>query len=134
MSLLDVPDVLTLWRATPGLCLNDDDSAPGLANFFARNPDLSLVVVLPDGAIVAAVLCGHDGRRGSLYHLAVAEGHRRQGFARLLVRTCLERLAKLGIQKCNAILLDDNADGRAFWLRDGWAERGDWRVLQKPTS
>jgi N-acetylglutamate synthase len=134
MSLMDVPDVLSLWRATPGLCLNDDDSAPGLANFFARNPDMSLVVTLPDGEIVAAVLCGHDGRRGFLYHLAVAEGHRRQGFGRLLVRTCLERLAKLGIRKCNALLLDDNDDGRAFWLRDGWSVRGDLGVLQKPTS
>lgn len=134
MSLLDVPDVLTLWRATPGIGLSDADSAPGMANFFARNPDLSLVVVLPSGEIVAAVMCGHDGRRGFLYHLAVAEGHRRQGFARLLVRSCLERLAKLGIQKCNVLLFDDNEDGRGFWRHDGWSERGDLRVLQKPTG
>jgi ribosomal protein S18 acetylase RimI-like enzyme len=134
MALIDYPEVLGLWRSTPGIGLNDSDSAPAIANFFARNQDLSLVVVLPNGAIVAAVLCGHDGRRGFLYHLAVAEGHRRQGFARLLVTACLERLAKLGIQKCSVHLFDDNPAGRAFWLHNGWSERGDLRVLQKSTS
>jgi len=134
MALIDYPEVLALWRATPGIGLSDSDSAPAIANFFARNQDLSLVVVLPDGAIVAAVLCGHDGRRGFLYHLAVAEGHRRQGFARVLVSACLERLAKLGIQKCSVHLFDANADGRAFWLHNGWFERDDLAVLQTPTS
>jgi ribosomal protein S18 acetylase RimI-like enzyme len=133
MALIDVPEVLALWRSTPGIGLTDADSAPALANFFARNADLSLVVVLPNRDVVAAVLCGHDGRRGFLYHLAVAEGHRRQGFARLLVSTCLERLARLGVEKCSVHLFDDNEGGRAFWRHNGWSERGDLRVLQKPT-
>jgi len=50
------------------------------------------------------------------------------------VTTCLERLAQLGIRKCDALLRDDNEDGRSFWLRNGWSERADWRVLQKPTG
>jgi len=134
MALIDYPAVLELWRSTPGIGLTDSDSAPAIANFFARNQDLSLVVVLPDGAVVGAVLCGHDGRRGFLYHLAVAEGHRRQGYARLLVTGCLARLAKLGIEKCSVHLFADNGDGRAFWLHNGWFERGDLAVLQKSTS
>jgi ribosomal protein S18 acetylase RimI-like enzyme len=134
MALRDFPEVLDLWRSTPGIGLSDADSAPAVANFFGRNPDLSLVVVLPDGAIVGAVLCGHDGRRGNLYHLAIAETQRGQGLARKLVTTCLERLGELGIQKCNVFLFDDNADGREFWLRVGWSERRDLRVFQKPTS
>lgn len=134
MALIDYPEVLALWRATPNIGLDDSDSAPAIANFFARNQELSLVVVLPDGAIAAAVLCGHDGRRGFLYHLAVAEGHRRQGFARLLITACLGRLAKLGIQKCSVHLFDDNPEGRAFWLHLGWFERGELAVLQTPTS
>ncbi len=134
MSLIDLPDVLDLWRSSAGIGLSDADSAPAIAQFFARNPDLSLVVVLPDGEIVGAVLCGHDGRRGYLHHLAVASEQRGLGIARLLVTTCLERLEKLGIQKCNVLLFDDNTEGRAFWLHNGWSERGDLRVFQKPTS
>ena len=134
MALLDLPEVLDLWRRTPGIGLSDADSAPAVANFFARNPDLSLVVVLPNGAVVGAVLCGHDGRRGNLYHLAIDESQRGQGLAKRLVTTCLERLERLGIQKCNIFLFDDNADGRKFWLHVGWSERRDLRVFQKPTS
>jgi len=134
MALIDVPAVLDLWRRSPGIGLREDDSAPALAKFFARNPDLSLVVVLPDASIVGAVLCGHDGRRGFLYHLAVDEGHRRRGLGKLLVNTCLERLAKQGISKCSVFLFDDNHAGRAFWERGGWSERLDLCVFQKLTG
>jgi ribosomal protein S18 acetylase RimI-like enzyme len=134
MALIDIPEVLDLWRRSPGIGLREDDSAPGLANFFARNPDLSLVVVLPDGTIVGAVLCGHDGRRGFLYHLAVAEGHRGGGLGKLLVNTCLERLAKQGITKCSVFSFVDNETGRAFWERGGWSERLDLCVFQKLTG
>ena len=89
--------------------------------------------MLPDGQFVAP-LCGHDGRRGFLYHLAVAETHRRQGLGKLLVDACLARLGKLGVQKCNVLLFDHNAGGRAFWLRRGWSEREDLAILQKATG
>jgi ribosomal protein S18 acetylase RimI-like enzyme len=50
----------------------------GIGLLLAGNPGLSLVAEL-DGAVVGAVLCGHDGRRALIYHLAVAASLRRRG-------------------------------------------------------
>ncbi|WP_434006924.1 GNAT family N-acetyltransferase [Paenibacillus konkukensis] len=45
-----------------------------------------------DQIIVGTVLCGHDGRRGTLYHVAVAEEHRRKGIAKEMVERSLSLL------------------------------------------
>jgi ribosomal protein S18 acetylase RimI-like enzyme len=131
MSLEDLPDVLDLWRRTEGIGLSESDSAPAIASFFARNPDLSPVALTPEGRVVAAVLCGHDGRRGYLHHLAVDADHRKQGIAAELVGYCLDRLAALGILKCNVFLFRDNVAGAEFWRHNGWSPRDDLRVFQK---
>ena len=83
--------------------------------------------------IVGAVLCGHDGRRGYLHHLAVTAPCRRQGIGQALVDACLTGLASVGIPKCNIFLLADNELGKAFWTHNGWNERCDLKVLQKET-
>jgi putative acetyltransferase len=80
---------------------------------------------------VGAVLCGHDGRRGYLHHLAVAPSHRRQGIGRALVNVCLVNLAALKIQKCNLFLFAAHTPGRTFWLRQGWSVREDIALVQK---
>jgi ribosomal protein S18 acetylase RimI-like enzyme len=81
--------------------------------------------------VVGAVLCGHDGRRGYLHHLAVAPEHRHQGLGKRLVEACLERLAAIGIIKCNIFLFANNETGEAFWTHKGWIKREDLEVLQK---
>ena len=81
MDEADVPAVLELWRQTPGVGLNEGDDPAGLAAFSSRNPGLSLVA-RDAGRVVAAVLCGHDGRRGYLNHLAVRPEFRRHGLGR----------------------------------------------------
>jgi N-acetylglutamate synthase len=107
----DPPDVIDLWSQTEGVGLNESDSPKALAAFLIRNPGLSRVAC--DGqTIVAALLCGHDGRRGFLYHLAVKPAYRRQGLGKALVEQCLSALAKQGIQKCNALIMPRlNASG-----------------------
>ena len=97
---------------TPGVGLNEGDDPAGLRAFLARNPGLSLVA--QDGTrIVAAVLCGHDGRRGYLYHLAVANDYRRRGLGTSLVERC-SALAAAGIPKCTIVLYADNESGERF--------------------
>jgi ribosomal protein S18 acetylase RimI-like enzyme len=131
MSLADYPEVLALWRRTGGMGLGESDEAPALARFFDQNPDLSPVALAPDGRIVGAVLCGHDGRRGFLYHLAVDVAHRERGVGRLLVEHCLFSLRARGIHKCNVFLFRDNERGADFWQHNGWSEREDLRVFQR---
>lgn len=86
------------------------------------------------GRVIGAVLCGHDGRRGYLHHLAVARKWRRQGVGRALVVACLEKLRSEGIPKCNIFLFASNAQGRAFWRRLGWNVRADLRLVQRETG
>jgi N-acetylglutamate synthase len=83
--------------------------------------------------IIGAVLCGHDGRRGYLHHLAVAAACRRKGIGRALVEACLTGLGSVGIPKCNIFLLADNELGKTFWTHNGWNDRCDLKVLQKET-
>ena len=86
------------------------------------------------GRIVAAILCGHDGRRGYLHHLAVAPKWRRLGIGRTLVGACLKGLRGERIPKANLFLFASNAAGRAFWRRLGWSVRPDLRLVQRRTA
>ncbi|MBS0633305.1 MAG: GNAT family N-acetyltransferase [Verrucomicrobia bacterium] len=131
MGLADYPAVRALWEQSEGVGLNESDTLEAIAGFLQRNPGLSLVATNPDAEIVGAVLCGHDGRRGYLHHLAVSRPYRGQGIGRRLVTECLARLRAQDILKCNIFLYADNAAGRAFWLREGWAAREDLVVLQR---
>lgn len=127
----DHPAAVRLWESTPGIGLSEADAEPRIASFLERNLGLSAVAIAEGGELVGAVLCGHDGRRGYLHHLAVAEAHRRQGVARALIEHGLAGLRAAGIDKCNVFLFSDNEDGRSFWIQNGWLVRGDLQVIQK---
>ena len=128
----DSVEVLSFWEDMPGVGLNESDTPNELRKFLDRNPGLSLVA-REGNAIVGAVLCGHDGRRGYLHHLAVATEYRGQGIATQMIDRCLSKLRLLGIQKCNVFVYDDNEDGQTFWQRRGFAKRVDLRVMQTRT-
>lgn len=131
--LRDFPEVHGLWTGMAGIGLNESDTRPAIAAFLRRNRGLSLVADA-GGRLVGAVLCGHDGRRGYLHHLAVLPEWRRRGLGRQMVAACLGRLAAAGIPKCNIFLFSDNEKGAVFWKRGGWRMRGDLKVLQRPTQ
>ena len=130
MTLADFDAVRRLWQNTEGVGLNESNRRENIALFLARNPGLSRVAVDGD-VIVGAVLCGHDGRRGYLHHLAVAKTQRQLGIGKQLVKACLADLARQGISKCNIFLFADNAAGEAFWQHNGWTKRADLQVMQK---
>ena len=133
MIAADCEAVLSFWENMAGVGLSDADTPEGLSAYIRRNPGLSLVV-RHEGRIIGAVLCGHDGRRGYLHHLAVAPAYRRQGIGKELVERCLSKLGSLGIQKCNIFVYADNDDGSGFWQRNGWLDRNDLKVMQRPLA
>ncbi len=130
-SIADYDRAIELWRSCEGIGLNESDTREAIGSFVARNPGLSLVVETTSGRIVGAVLCGHDGRRGYLHHLAVAPLHRRKGIGRSMVDICLSRLRDAKIAKCNIFLYANNHTGRVFWEDHGWCAREDLVLLQK---
>ena len=131
MTAADLGAARRLWRTSPGIGLNESDSPANLRTFLGRNPGLSQVA-RQGRRLLGAVLCGHEGRRGYLHHLAVAPEARRTGIGKRLVTACLESLADLGIPKCSLFLFANNESGLAFWQRLGWRDRRDLVILQAP--
>ena len=131
MRAEDYPEVRALWQSSEGIGLSESDSRDAIAAYLARNPGVSSVARERDGRLVGAVLCGDDGRRGYLHHLAVSRDARGRGVGAQLVARCLAELSARGIPKCNIFLFGDNDAGREFWLHAGWNERSDLAVLQK---
>ena len=129
----DVEAVLTLWHATEGLTVREADSPEGLWAYLNRNPGLSFVA-RENTEMVGAAICGHDGRRGYLHHLAVAPPYRRQGIGRALVERCLEGLKDEGIQKCHLFVRVDNPAARTFWNHLRWTDRDDIWILSRNLS
>lgn len=125
MTLGDYDEVHSLWMGIHGFGIRSmDDSREGVERFIRRNPDTSMVAQA-DGRIVGAILCGHDGRRGCLYHVCVAEEYRKHGIGQRLVQECLEALKRDHINKVNLIAFKKNEVGNRFWQGLGWSFRED---------
>lgn len=127
MVMGDYADVRQLWESCRGVGLSDADQPAALRRYLARNPGLSFVAREAD-LLVGAVLCGHDGRRGYLNHLAVHPQFRRRGLARRLVAHCLGALEREGIAKCHLFIFSSNQEGHRFWQGIGWELRRDLAV------
>jgi len=117
----DYDAVLHLWNRVEGLEIAEGDDREGIAQFLVRNPGLSRVAI--DGAaIVGVALCGHDGRRGHVYHLAVDPAYQRCGLGKRLLDECLDGLRSAGVKRVIIMVADDNQRGAEFWKRRGWEE------------
>ena len=131
MEAKHIPAVISLWETTEGLGLHKDaDSPEAIGRYLDRNPGMSFVAFKKD-TLIGAVLCGTDGRRGYLHHLAVALPFRQQGIGRSLVEQALETLKKSGIRKCHLFLFQTNESGRRFWETIGWGVREDITIVSK---
>lgn len=85
----------------------------------ARDPDLFLVAE-SDGELVGTVIGGFDGRRGMVYHLAVAHAHRRRGVAEALMCEIEKRLVAKGCIRAFLIAHADNVEARALYEKQDW--------------
>lgn len=120
-SIDDYDAVFQLWQRVEGLEVAEGDDREGVAQFVMRNPGLSRVAT--DGSrVVGVVMCGHDGRRGHIYHLAVDPAYRRYGLAKRLVQECLDGLRQTGVLRAIILVADNNLVGAEFWKRAGWED------------
>jgi ribosomal protein S18 acetylase RimI-like enzyme len=111
----DLTAVINLWKgAGNGIQLRESDQPEEIKKKILRDPDLFLVA-MSGGAIVGAVMGGFDGRRGFVYHLAVAEQHRNKGIARSLMDEIERRLKAKGCIKVNLLVTQANKSAMAFY-------------------
>lgn len=125
MTIEDYDGVRALWMQIRGFGIRSiDDSREGVERFLKRNPTTSVVAV-EDGKIVGSILCGHDGRRGCLYHVCVDEAYRMRGIGKSMVVKAMEALKEEKINKVSLIAFTQNDIGNAFWKEIGWTKRED---------
>lgn len=116
----DYPAVYALWEnAGAGIHLRRSDEPQEIAKKLQRDPDLFLVAEIK-GEIIGSVLGGFDGRRGMMYHLAVAKAYRRQGVASLLTDALEQRLREKGCIRYYLLVTKDNQEAQRFYERQGW--------------
>jgi ribosomal protein S18 acetylase RimI-like enzyme len=130
MTIDDYKSVYAVWAGSEGIGLSDADSKEGIKRFLARNPGLSYIA-LDRGEIVGAALCGHDGRRGYIHHLAVLTSHRKRGIGKSLVSRCVFALMQIGISKCHLFVFDENQDAINFWQKVGWSQRVELMMMSQ---
>ncbi|MCR4705683.1 MAG: GNAT family N-acetyltransferase [Lachnospiraceae bacterium] len=125
MTIEDYEEVHALWMTIKGFAIRSiDDSKEGVSRFLKRNPHTS-VVAIEDGKVVGAILCGHDGRRGCMYHVCVHRDYRRRRIGTEMVVFAMEALRKEQISKISLIAFTKNDIGNTFWKTIGWTKRED---------
>ena len=116
----DYEAVYALWQtAGPGIHVRRSDEPQEIARKLERDPDLFLLAEI-DGKVIGSVLGGFDGRRGMMYHLAVANSYRQQGIASALVDELERRLRLKGCHRYYLLVTLDNETAIQFYEQRGW--------------
>ena len=128
LTIQDYDDVIILWESCSGVSIRHADSRENIERYLNRNQGLNFKAI-KDEKLVGTILCGHDGRRGYIHHLAVSSNHRNQGIGRKLVEASLCTLKKQGIEKCHLFVFVENIEAKKFWERLGWKVREDINMM-----
>ena len=129
-KISDYQEAIAFWENIEGITLNESDTLEAISQFLGRNTGLSFTAK-ENGIIIGTILCGHNGRAAHIYHLAVAEKFRGQGIGKALLARCFSQLSKINIPRCNIFVYTNNSEGNGFWLKAGWNDPSNWKVLQK---
>ena len=132
MTISDYPEIYALWKGCEGIDINEiDESKDGVQKYLERNPDTCFIEER-DGKIVGVILAGHDGRRGSIHHLAVLKPYREQGIGKGLLKCAMDALKKQGIRKVGIFVYADNETGIKFWNSQDFDPHTEYFYMDKP--
>ena len=121
-----------IWKLSDGVDLTLGDSREAVNVYLNHNPGMSFICK-DNGKdkIVGTILCGHDGRRGYIYHLAVLDEYRGKGIAKELIQLSFTKLKDEGIERCIIMVKDFNESGNEFWINAGWDRRKELIMFSK---
>jgi ribosomal protein S18 acetylase RimI-like enzyme len=127
----DYEEVYKLWKTIEkGVHVGRSDSLDEIEKKVARDPDLFLVAE-SDGRIIGSVIGGFDGRRGLVYHLAVAVSFRGMGVGTCLMDELESRLRSKGCLKCFLLVAPDNPEVETYYQQRGWQHMDNVRIYGK---
>jgi ribosomal protein S18 acetylase RimI-like enzyme len=125
----DVGAVLAFWTVATTVASSTDDVESVVA-LIEQAPGALIVAIDGEGAIAGTVIGGWDGWRGTMYRLAVAPSHRRQGVATRLVQEAEAFLVARGAKRLHLIVAEDEPDAEAFWHAVGYIPTGQTRFVK----
>jgi ribosomal protein S18 acetylase RimI-like enzyme len=132
MTIDDYEQMIALWHKIDGLALSEADTKNNIDSYLQRNKGLSYICE-DNNTIIGTILCGHDGRRGFIYHVAVKPEFRHRQIGIRLVERSLFNLRRDGINKCHIFVIEDNSIGNSFWSSAGWEKRSGFFIYSKST-
>jgi len=113
----DYKSVFSLWEtAGNGIHIARSDMPEEIEKKLARDPDLFLIAEDNSG-IIGTVIGGFDGRRGIMYHLAVAPEYRNKGIASALVNELEKRLKEKGCLRMYLLVYPENQTAIDFYQK-----------------
>lgn len=122
--------LVDLWEGFPGTTLTAADDSEHFGAFLERNGEFCFVAVDDRGEVKGSVMAGFDGRRGYVYHLAVASELQHRGTGRDLMAAAEESLRSAGVEKAHLFIYVDNP-AVSFYERTGWHRRSDILVMSR---
>ena len=116
----DYRRIIRLWEAIEkGVHVGPSDAPDEIVKKLQRDPDLFLVAEI-EGQLIGSVIGGYDGRRGLIYHLAVASQFRQQGVGGRLMNEVENRLRAHGCIRCYLFVTPDNPVAMQYYQKHGW--------------
>ena len=127
----DYKQVFELWQTIEkGVHVGRSDTLAEIGKKLERDADLFLVAEVA-GKIIGSVIGGFDGRRGIIYHLAVASTFRGQGVGSRLMDEVESRLRTKGCLKCYLLVTVDNLEVEDYYRQHGWQQMDQVHIFGK---
>lgn len=111
-------EVVALWQSA-GLTRPFNNPEKDI-NFARNGPASDVLAGLLEGQIVASVMLGHDGHRGTVYYVAVLPEMQHRGFGRDIMRAAENWLKERGVWKLNLMIRAENEAVRSFYEELGY--------------
>ena len=113
-----VPDAVALWTEA-GLTRPWNDPVADCRRALV-GPDSTVLAVRDDTGLAATAMIGHDGHRGWVYYLAVADRCRGSGLGRQLMDACESWLRARDIPKLHLMVRTENTQVLGFYAHLGY--------------
>jgi ribosomal protein S18 acetylase RimI-like enzyme len=111
--------VIALWEKC-GLTRSWNNPEKDIARKNSDQNGLFLIGQI-DGVLMASIIIGYDGHRGSINFLAVDPDYARTGYGKILMAEAERFLLSVGCPKINLCVRTDNAKVIEFYQQLGYA-------------